>query len=406
MFLPALGYLAPMTDSSETPADSRRDVIWLKISAIFILTRIILLLLSVFFMRAYPMIEGEQYAHLPNTGPALDMWYRWDAGYYTAIAVYGYGWQYISDITHDMAFFPLYPYAMQGTMKGIGAVSSAECVWPPQARVCATASGLIISNIALWLSTFLLYDLARCYRNKSVALRAVILLLITPGVIFFSGVYTESLFLLLCLLTFWFVERDRFLLAALFAGLACLTRPVGLALYPVLLGYAWRSPNHRWRRCAAAQIPVLCFGMYILSISVTVGDLGGYFDGYRVLWNREMSLWPYEVFAGYFRGRWSHIPGWYLVWSDLLATLLGFTLAILIWRRHKPWGVFALLAVYMPVTSGTLFSMPRYVMVIFPFYILCADWATTQRRQIVLYGIFAGLAILFTYQFVTWHWIA
>jgi hypothetical protein len=50
----------------------------------------------------------------------------------------------------------------------------------------------------------LLYDIAKRHTSEKTAMRAVLLLLIAPNMIFLSGVYTEALFLLLCLLTFWF----------------------------------------------------------------------------------------------------------------------------------------------------------------------------------------------------------
>ncbi|MGC8947639.1 MAG: hypothetical protein ACP5N6_16005, partial [Anaerolineae bacterium] len=57
----------------------------------FLLTRITLVVVGVASIAYLPMITGEEYRHI-DTGPVLDMWYRWDAGFYTSIALYGYQW--------------------------------------------------------------------------------------------------------------------------------------------------------------------------------------------------------------------------------------------------------------------------------------------------------------------------
>ena len=50
--------------------------------------------------------------------------------------------------------------------------------------------------------------------------------------------------------------------------------------------------------------------------------------------------------------------------------------------------------------------MPRYGMVIFPFYVLIAAWASRRWQQALVYGLSLALLLLFTTRFVTWHWIA
>jgi hypothetical protein len=65
-----------------------------------------------------------------------------------------------------------------------------------------------------------------------------------------------------------------------------------------------------------------------------------------------------------------------------------------------------LIALLIPIATGTLWGMPRFGGVIFPFYILLAIWSDRLWRQVIIYGTSAALALLFIIRFVTWRWIA
>ena len=89
-------------------------------------------------------------------------------------------------------------------------------------------------------------------------------------------------------------------------------------------------------------------------------------------------------------------------------TLFYLALAVILLLREKTrlWGLFALVALLIPIASGTLIGMPRFGAVLFPFYILLAEWADRRYKQALVYGGAAALALLFIARFVTWRWIA
>lgn len=62
----------------------------------------------------------------------------------------------------------------------------------------------------------------------------------SPFSFFFNAGYTESLFLLLVVLSVRSASGDQWLLAALFAGLASATRSTGIILLPALFLMAWQ----------------------------------------------------------------------------------------------------------------------------------------------------------------------
>lgn len=391
---------------------SRKDFV--RIAIVWGVSRLIVIVVGVIFLNALPAGgQGAEYRHLDDAGPAVDMWYRWDAGFYTTIATLGYNWQQQRQPAADMVFMPLYPLMIRAVDKLDG------CFFTAHLNTCATVGGWLVSSMALLAAACLLFDLAKRRWDRATAWRAVWLLMLAPNTIYLSGVYTEALFLCECLLTFWLLERDHFALAVVAAGCASLTRSVGVALYPALVIYALRgviSPsrlhgegeNHAattgWR-LAAAHLPLLIFGGYILGIGFVVGDPLAYFKVYNTAWGRTAQSVPAMV-ASYFSGQPVVLWGLALSWIDLAAALFYLVLAVMVARQHRDWGLFALLALLIPIASGSLISMPRFGAVIFPFYLVMARWAGRRWQQVVVYGISLGLALLFMGRFVTWNWIA
>ncbi|MCC6614396.1 MAG: glycosyltransferase family 39 protein [Anaerolineae bacterium] len=398
---------------------SRREIIL--VIALFLVTRLALVGAGTIANVYLPENEtlGEELKHLLDGGPALDMWYRWDAGFYATIAIEGYDWFNDRQPAADMAFLPVYPMAIRGVMTVSG------CFFTPYQSTCATVSGLLVSNVALLAASFLLYDLARRYADKAVALGAVILLMITPNAIFLSGVYTEAMFLAWCLLTFWLLDRKQFALALIPACLAALTRSVGIALYPALLWYAWResSGSQRTLRLLLAHLPLVVFGAYVLYAGNIAGEPLAYFRSYEVIWERDVTRSPWQTLFAYFGGERVSLYGWRLSWIDLVAFVGYLALALIALWKRPPWGLFALAALLIPFASGTLVAMPRFGAVIFPFYILIAAWlrprqpdevqATSPWRQLGMYwraalvfGVCILLSLLFIARFVAGYWIA
>ena len=381
---------------------TRRDLLLL--IAAFLISRAAVTAAGVASMRGLASNEGDEFTHLLDGGAALDMWYRWDAGFYTSIATYGYDWVNERRPADDMAFLPLYPLAT----KLVSGLTATGCALSPYLSTCATLGGLAVSNAALLAALLLLFDLARRRYGRLAAWRAALLLLVSPISVFLSAPYTESLFLLLSLLTFWLLERDHFALAVIVACAACLTRSVGVALFVPLAWYAWRgNPASRVYRGALAFVPPLLFAGYILLAGVSVGDPLAYFKTYDAVWGRTAGT-PIQAFTVYFSGQDVSWFGWQLSWIDLILTLVYLGLAALLLARAETrvYGLFALFALLIPIASGTLIGMPRFGAVIFPFYILLAKWADRRPKAALVYGASAALALLFIARFVTWRWIA
>jgi hypothetical protein len=109
----------------------------------------------------------------------------------------------------------------------------------------ADVSLVVVSNVCLLASCVLLaaYARHRLASEQSAAL-AVMAFALMPPTFFFHMAYSESLFLLVCLLVFWGIERRwPLLVVAFFVGLGTATRPVGVALIAPLLLHIWQTSS-------------------------------------------------------------------------------------------------------------------------------------------------------------------
>ena len=121
-------------------------------------------------------------------------------------------------------FFPLYPLTVRAAALLAG--HNYEL------------ASIALSTIFFLAAAALLYHLVELDFGRRAALCSVAFLSLFPTSFFFQAAYSESLLLLLSLLCFWCLRRDRLVLAGVAALLATLTRVTGiLLLAPLAMAY-------------------------------------------------------------------------------------------------------------------------------------------------------------------------
>lgn len=349
-----------------------------------------------------------------DAGLLIDVWARWDSVWFLRIAQDGYG----ATEEAAAAFYPLYPLLV-GVL---GRALFGHYV----------LAGVIVSLAAALGAFALLYRLALPWFGDAGARRAVLYLAIFPFAIFLGAVYSESLFLLLSLASFVFAERGGFLGAGVSAGLAWLTRPLGIALLPALVVIAWRSGDRRGALLRLAVAPAL-FGLYPLYLWWRLDDPLAFVHA-EGTWSRQISP------AGPLGGIWGGLrAGWAGVrqlasgsdttryWSavqdadpDRVATInltqllflfLFAGLTIVAWRRlGAPYGLFAALSLAIPLSVPSerwpLLSIPRFGLAVFPLFLALAVVGSRPRAHtavIVVSSVFLGIV---SAQWALWQWVA
>ncbi|MCK5378193.1 MAG: hypothetical protein KAJ78_02265 [Acidobacteria bacterium] len=371
------------------------DPVMRRLAVLFLITRLALLAAGLAGHALLPSgkaLTGENLRLEHGVPLALDIWARWDSEWYLLIADRGYD---ATDAFNHMpggylpedtaGFFPLYPLLIRALTPLVGAVGA----------------GIVISNIALLVSLWLLTAVTRNLWGESFGSKAGLgagtALLFFPFALFHSAVYSESLFLALSLATFLLARKNRYDLAGLLAALATLTRPFGALLVILLLLEWWRQRHRsRWGWAAAGSV-ALALGLYMLFCYGLFGDALAFVHR-QGRWRGNMGL-PGFAFVRWWQAG-PTIHGAHGSVIELVMAILFLGALPTAFRRLRPslaWYLAACVAV--PLCS-TLWSFGRIASSFFPIYLLAGMvWAeerpALQRIWVTIGGAGAALAMAY-----------
>ncbi len=97
-----------------------------------------------------------------------------------------------------------------------------------------------------------------------------------------------------------------------------------------------------------------------------------------------------------------HLDNWIDLAFVLVFLLLGF---VLLYQRRWSEGVFVLLGVLIPFSSGLLMSQRRYVWVLFPVFILLAQWGKRPWIDRLVTAVSLICLALFVVLFANGYWV-
>jgi hypothetical protein len=191
-----------------------------------------------------------------STIPIVNYFSQWDGGWYSQIALSGYP-AGNNPLSENWAFFPLYPLLMRVFGAPLSVVMSTD--------QAVLLSGFVISNVLFFVSLFLFYKLTALVFGKSnLALISTIFFAFWPGALFYSSVYSESLFMTFTLGAFYLLEKEKSAKSAVLGFFASLTRSSG---FLVLIPFVYKGLQTRKYRTAISQaivvaLPYLLFNVY------------------------------------------------------------------------------------------------------------------------------------------------
>lgn len=335
----------------------------------------------------------------------LEPWANFDGANYLIIARDGYD--------HEARFFPAYPMSIRfGSF-----VTGISAHWS-HADFVSFAIGMLISNAAFFGAVLVLYKLIRLDYSEKIALWSCVFLIIFPTSFFFVSVYSESLFLLFACSAFWLARKKQWWAAAACAALASANRVVGIFLLPALCVEYWQVEHLSW--------PIQKVKKNILWLFLAPAGLLGFmlFNVWRFgKWNAFIAqqadlgnsrtvtsfVDPLRVSLRYARILFGVTPQHYEWWTalfEVLAFVFGIAVLYYLWRQKMrlSYLLFALGCFFLPVISGTLSGLPRYVLVIFPFFIGLGMMRSEKMRYA---GVFLGvvLSIIFLTLFSRGYYI-
>lgn len=229
--------------------------ILIKIIPFFLINRIFIFTINLLFYMSENSDKTLGHDYL------MRIWGKWDTVNYLSIAQHGY--QSSGDDRFLIVFYPLYPFLLHIFEKFTGDYF---------------LSGLAVSNIFLIISLFYIYRLVLLeLKEEEIAFKSVKYILIFPFSFFFSIVYTESLFICLCIMTFYFLRKKNWLLSGLMGFLAALTRTQGiLLLIPIVteILYEYRGFNKNTQDNIHKKKPTMYLQIIACLILVPFGTFG------------------------------------------------------------------------------------------------------------------------------------
>jgi hypothetical protein len=318
---------------------------------------------------------------------------RWDANHYVAIARDGYAFG-----SPEIAFSPLYPVLIRTARIGLW--------WLPREMDPYRVAAVVVANIAMVVTCLLLAELARTEGDDRMGSRAVWALLVFPTSLFLSVAYAESVFLALTIGTAVAVGRDRWLLAGVLGALAALWRPQGVLIVALigLEAFVARDRIPRRRAAVAVALPLLALLGWMAWQGMTLGDPLAFVnvqDG----WGRGATT-PWDTLARFFAAPPTLHSGLHSL-VDLGFTVVAAGLVAAAWRTERwPLAAYATLLLLAPLLTGTLLSMPRFALGIFPIFLVLGrlmSRPTAERTVITVGG--GGLAVCATL-YAGYYWVA
>jgi hypothetical protein len=359
--------------------------------------RVMSAVIALLVNRSFPLYQREQFTVLGTPNVFWDTFARYDSGWYYQIAKSGYvfvpgGPSAGIGKPGKIAFFPLYPLLIRYSTRLFG---------PDGANMYV--AGIVVSWLAFVAAAVALYFLARLDLSRRQAERAVLLLTIFPFSFFFGVVYAESLFLLLTIFSFYAFRTQRWIAGGVAGALATATRVNGILMWPALAWIAYRAAQPTARDRVFAAIGLLLVPMGIAAYSFYIYRLSGnpfewastiqrwgYHPG-QTPWTaplkllQDLTTHPYEYVTGTPMGPYDPLYG---------VTAIAFVVMTpFVWLKlGTAYGLFMLLNLSLPLSSGVFEGLGRYCSVLFPAFILLAG----IRSRMIMVGLIVGFALFYT----------
>lgn len=309
---------------------------------------------------------------------------NWDGGHFLGIAEFGYSEKF------QYAFFPLYPLLIK---------------FVTQITNNYLFSAIFISIGSAFLGVHILYKLIIKDFDKSIAERVVLGLLVFPTSFYFLTAYSEGLFFLFVVTAFFFLKQKKLVLATIFAIFASATRLVGLAvvlglIVEVILTIGFKR-KHWFVFLAPLGFLIYCYYLYI-----NVGD-PFYFAVAQLHWQRNITV-PIMSFWETIKNL-SHtgfINNNFNSFLDLIFAIFGVGFAFRAFRFLSPaMSVYVFASVLLPLFTPTLSSVPRFLLPIFPIFILIV----LNKNKYINFAYFlisVLLLAIFSTLFINGYWVS
>jgi len=382
---------------------SKEDLLY--IFKIFVGWRISLFLFSLLAVNLIQnqsiFLGGGLHNYLSN--PYFWGWLNFDGEHYLAIAQYGY-----RSLTYF--YFPLFPIL----------VRLVVFLYKSNTLILAIG-GLLLNHLFLLIGLMGFWKLIKLDSTYDVK-TVILLLLLFPTSFFFASYYTEGIFFALSVWAFFFARKKIWWAAGLLGILSTFTRLIGIALFPAMIAEYSFSGSKKFRSVSINKniiflllIPLGLF-TYMLFVKYKTGDPFEFLHSVEIFGSQRAAgfiLLP-QVFYRYLfkilpNINYEYFPAVFTTFLELL-TASTFLLLVIVsfFKLRLSYALYSAIVYLIPTFSGSFSSFPRYVLVIFPVFILSAIYFTKLSRgiQVLISLLLLTTLGIATALFVRGYWVS
>ncbi len=374
------------------------DPNYISILCLIIIWKVLLLLVLIASFELLPLYSP----HLLGGGMSSYInkyyvlpWANFDGEHFIAIAQYGY-----QQYTH--AFFPLYPKIISIIML------------VPKVTVYELAkAGLVISSVGFLAGLIFFYKLLKLDYSPNFSLGVIILLILFPTSFYFNAVYSEALFFMLVTGSFFFFRTKKYFWAFIFGFLASLTRVFGILIFLSFLIEVFTNKIPVRKSFWILFIPLGLIS-YMVYLYNSIGDPLAFYNLQLIVGEqhqRGIILFPQILF------RYLKIITTADLSSLFTTIILEFAVGIIFFalpifgyfkKIRLSYLFFAFFGYLLPTIQGSFSSLPRYVLVLFPSFIVLGLVIKTLPLflKISLACISLILLVIETALFIRGYWVA
>lgn len=318
--------------------------------------------------------------------PFFNLFAVWDSAYYMHIATHGY--------THDIywGFFPLYPLLIKCfSLLFTSFLDVGEAI---------VVGGFLLSNIFFFGLIIYFFKLTLLiFKNKNIAYLSTLFLCIFPSSIFFSAVYTESLFMFLTISSLYYMEKNKWEKSTVLAFLSGLTKPIGFLIFIPLICKAFYKIK-RGENKLIVFFPMLILFSYISFMFYGYLSTGDFFIHQGVqseYWGRNFSN-PLSTFMLLQK------ENQMLVAPFIFLSLLPFLYFSKLSKKINKYYIYAFILLIIYLFSGHIISFPRHALTLIPIFWFMGKISLKDKFiKNILYVFCLTILVIGTAMFVNWY---
>lgn len=306
---------------------------------------------------------------------------NFDGEHYLSIAKFGYQ---IRSGFPQYAFFPLLPSLIH-----LVAIVTNDYF----------LSGMIVTQLSLYLAIVYISKWMHELRLPDIRL----LLLVSSGAVFLASIYTEPLFIALAAMSMYFSEKKWWGSAIFATALATSTRINGVFLALFLFVKLLKSSKSLFIAGVYSLASISGILGYMIYLQLKTGDFLSWFHA-QGSWGKAVATSPLTTLISYFRAvTYQFQPDLVhlVVVFEVLVTIVSIALFIRMLRKNLldiAYWLYLAFNLAMPIMTGSLGSMPRFFLTLFPLLVVVPGLSKTSKTLYYIFSILLSVTgiILFT----------